>query len=107
VEGARGRAPVVTVRLDPNPVLAQAEIELPLSRYLRVEVEDSGVGMDEDTCRRAFVPFFTTKPVGHATGLGLPAVRAIVQQHGGRVECRSTPGTGTYLTVFLPLPEEE
>lgn len=59
-------------------------------------VEDNAEGMDAVTLERIFEPFFTTKSVGYGTGQGLGVVRAsIVDVHGGHIECRSTPGTGT------------
>jgi signal transduction histidine kinase/CheY-like chemotaxis protein len=69
--------------------------------YVRLEVSDSGCGMDEETLARVFDPFFTTKSIGR--GLGLPAVQGIVRAHGGAVTIRSAPGTGTSIQVFWPL----
>jgi signal transduction histidine kinase/CheY-like chemotaxis protein len=66
---------------------------------VRVEVEDSGVGMDEATCRRAFEPFFTTKAPGRGTGLGLTMVYNIMRQHGGTVSVRSSLGLGTVFAL--------
>lgn len=67
---------------------------------LRLVVEDSGCGMDEDTMRQAFEPFYTTKTRG--TGLGLPICRKIVEAHGGTISIQSNPGEGTTVTVRLP-----
>jgi two-component system cell cycle sensor histidine kinase/response regulator CckA len=65
------------------------------------EVADNGVGMDEETKRRAFEPFFTSKQtVG--VGLGLSTVHGIVRSHGGWIELESTRGQGTRVTVTLP-----
>jgi len=64
-------------------------------------VEDDGPGMDEETQRHLFHPFFTTKPLGEGTGLGLSVVHGIVQAHGGTVKVASAPGRGTCFTVFL------
>ena len=64
---------------------------------VRVEVADSGPGMDADTLARIFEPRFTTR--GSGSGLGLPMVKAIASRHGCRVECRSLPGEGTVFTV--------
>lgn len=67
---------------------------------VEILVEDSGEGMSEEAVRRIFEPFFTTKKSG--TGLGLSLTQQIVQQHGGRLECESTPARGTTFRVVLP-----
>lgn len=66
-----------------------------------LEVRDDGCGMDEQTRRSVFTPFFTTKGNGH--GLGLAAVAGIVEAHRGAITCRSTPGQGTTFSVYLPM----
>jgi two-component system cell cycle sensor histidine kinase/response regulator CckA len=75
---------------------------LTAGRYVRVEIEDSGVGMDEPTRSRVFEPFFTTKEPDQGTGLGLSTVYALVRKHGGHVQVRSDLGQGTAFTVYLP-----
>ncbi|MBI2504964.1 MAG: response regulator, partial [Candidatus Latescibacteria bacterium] len=70
--------------------------------YLRLQISDNGVGMDEATQARIFEPFFTTKPVGKGTGLGLATVYAIVQEHQGRITCDSKAGAGTTFSLYLP-----
>jgi two-component system cell cycle sensor histidine kinase/response regulator CckA len=74
-------------------------------RFVALEVQDTGEGMDEATLNRAFEPFFTTKPVGKGTGLGLSTVFGIVQQHEGWIEIVSQVGAGTTFKVFLPAVE--
>lgn len=68
-----------------------------------VKVQDSGVGMSEETLSRLFQPFFTTKPHGEGTGLGLSVAHGIVSAHGGRIEVASSPGRGSAFTLFLPI----
>lgn len=65
---------------------------------------DNGIGMSESTRDRIFDPFFTTKPVGKGTGLGLSiSYQAIVEQHGGSIECDSTPNIRTTFRIEIPI----
>jgi CheY-like chemotaxis protein len=73
-------------------------------QYLKVEVADTGVGMDESVRQHIFEPFFTTKPSGKGTGLGLPVVYGLMQNHQGFVDVKSEPGVGTTFTLFFPIP---
>jgi len=68
-----------------------------------IEVEDNGIGMDEETAARAFEPLFTTRARG--TGLGLAIVKKIGEEHGGTVSLDSEPGRGTSATVVIPIDE--
>ena len=68
-------------------------------------VEDTGPGMNEDVLDKIFVPFFTTKDVGHGTGLGLPVVHGIVAAHGGLINVESKIGKGTRFEIRLPVKE--
>jgi signal transduction histidine kinase len=65
-----------------------------------LRVSDRSRGMDEETMKRALVPFFTSKPAG--TGLGLPLCNEILEAHGGRLSLQSRPGGGTVVTCWLP-----
>jgi signal transduction histidine kinase len=64
---------------------------------------DTGTGMDGKTAHRVFEPFFSTKNPGHGTGLGLPTVKTIVTQAGGTLDLKTEPGSGTTLTIDLPV----
>nr|WP_294554094.1 PAS domain-containing protein [uncultured Rhodopila sp.] len=75
---------------------------LSAGRYVRIEVSDTGTGMDAKTLARAFEPFFTTKPAGVGTGLGLPMARGFAEQSGGALTVESGPGNGTTVTLWLP-----
>jgi len=68
-----------------------------------VEVKDNGTGIPPDVLPKIFDPFFSTKEIGKGTGLGLSICYKIVQQHGGRIDVVSKPGSGTTFSVWLPL----
>jgi two-component system NtrC family sensor kinase len=72
------------------------------SERCSVRVKDTGGGIPEDVLPRIFDPFFTTKEDQNRTGLGLAVAHSIVEQHGGEILVRSTPGEGTEFTVALP-----
>ncbi len=72
--------------------------------YLRLQVTDTGEGMDEATRQHIFEPFFTTKPKGKGTGLGMPVVYGLMQSHNGLVDVWSEPGKGTRISLFFPIP---
>ena len=91
------------VSLSTRRVRQPAGDDLAPGDYLAVSVQDTGEGMDEATLARVFEPFFSTKPVGKGTGLGLSQVYGFVRQSGGGVTIDSAPGTGTTITLLLPL----
>lgn len=71
--------------------------------FVRIQVADDGVGMDQRTLARAVEPFFTTKPRGVGTGLGLSTTHGTVASAGGKMQIESQPNEGTTVTVLLPL----
>jgi signal transduction histidine kinase len=76
--------------------------DVPDGDYLAISVNDTGVGMSRETRARAFEPFFTTRPVGQGSGLGLSMVFGMTRQSGGTVDIESTLGRGTTVTIYLP-----
>ena len=72
-------------------------------RFCRIQVRDSGCGMDAVTRTRSFEPFFTTKPIGKGTGLGLSMVFGFIKQSGGYVTIDSAPHAGTTVSLYLPV----
>jgi two-component system cell cycle sensor histidine kinase/response regulator CckA len=76
-------------------------------RLVRIQVSDTGVGMDENTRTRIFEPFFTTKGRGRGTGLGLAVVYGVVRAHRGFIEVDSHPGKGTAFALYFPASERQ
>jgi PAS domain S-box-containing protein len=71
--------------------------------YMVLCVADTGHGMDEETAIRALEPFFSTKPEGKGTGLGLPSVYATVKRYGGSLDIETSVGQGTRISIYVPL----
>ena len=69
--------------------------------YVVLSMTDTGTGMSPEVLGRIFEPYFTTKPFGRGTGLGLSTVRGIVEQWGGKISIRSKEGSGTGIQIFL------
>jgi PAS domain S-box-containing protein len=74
--------------------------------YVRIDVADSGTGMDQATLDRAMEPFFTTKDFGEGTGLGLSSVQGLALQSGGALALTSEPGRGTMASLWLPVSSD-
>ncbi|MEE9311838.1 MAG: PAS domain S-box protein, partial [Planctomycetota bacterium] len=76
--------------------------EVKKGKYVRVDIEDTGHGIDAETIEKIFEPFFTTKAKGKGTGLGLATCYGIIKQNHGHIEVSSAPGHGALFTVYLP-----
>jgi signal transduction histidine kinase len=70
---------------------------------VKITFKDTGIGMDGDTLKNLFNPFFTTKDKG--SGLGMALIHKIIEDHQGTVEATSEPGVGTTFVLHLPLPQ--
>ncbi len=79
-----------------------AERELPAGQYLSICVTDTGSGMTPEVVAHAFDPFYTTKPIGQGTGLGLSMVYGFARQSGGQVRIYTEIGRGTTMCLYLP-----
>ena len=88
---AKAAAAVVGVRTRPSP------------GWAKIEVSDSGVGIEDELISKVFDPFFTTKGPDKGTGLGLSIAKSLIEQIGGQIDMRSKPGAGTTVTILLPL----
>jgi signal transduction histidine kinase/CheY-like chemotaxis protein len=75
--------------------------------YVMIAVSDTGCGMDAETVSRVLEPFFTTKPTGQGSGLGLSQVYGFTNSSGGSVKIESAPGEGTTVRLYLPRTDEE
>jgi CheY-like chemotaxis protein len=107
VENQKGRITLSLQAIDVNAELAAEAPELHVGRYVRLRVEDTGIGMDRVTLERIFEPFFTTKAAGRGTGLGLAVVRGIVKNHDGAITVWSEPGRGARFDVYFPVVDGE
>jgi PAS domain S-box-containing protein len=85
---------------------ARANIGLNPGMYLRIIVRDTGEGMRPEVIQRIYEPFFTTKPVGEGTGLGLAVVHGIIKAHDGAISVSSQPGMGSSFEIYLPAVED-
>jgi CheY-like chemotaxis protein len=74
--------------------------------YLRIQIKDTGSGMDPATLSKAIEPFFSTKPLGKGTGLGLSMTHGLAVQLGGHLDLASEVGAGTVATLWLPMANE-
>jgi signal transduction histidine kinase len=71
---------------------------------IRIEVEDTGVGIAPENLNKVFDPFYTTKAPGQGTGLGLSVVHSVVRRYGGDISVDSVHGVGTTFRIELPCP---
>ncbi|MAD04222.1 MAG: histidine kinase [Pseudoalteromonas sp.] len=77
-----------------------------LEQHIYIDIEDNGAGMSEETIAKIYDPFYTTKPVGEGTGMGMTMVYAIVHEHQGCIDIQSTEGMGTRISCVFPVQSQ-
>jgi PAS domain S-box-containing protein len=97
-----GKLTIETSNVHLDERYASAQIEVLPGQYVMLAVTDNGTGMPPDVRAKAFDPFYTTKDVGHGTGLGLSQVYGFVKQSRGHVKIYSEVGEGTTIKIYLP-----
>ncbi len=98
---------IVLEDIDLNGNDSKAATDLKPGHYVCLTVSDTGCGMDKELLDRIFEPYFTTKPEGEGTGMGLSVVHGIVKNHGGDIILESEKGKGSSFKVFFPKMEVE
>jgi signal transduction histidine kinase len=99
-EALGGKQGFIIVKTESAFIEAGSVANLPEGNYVRLTISDTGCGMSADVRAKIFDQFFTTKSLGR--GLGLAAVRGILQSHGGAIQVTSKPGAGSTFEVLLP-----
>jgi len=102
-----GRLTVETVNVELDEAYAALHEEVQSGDYIALSVSDTGVGMSAETLSKAVDPFFTTKPVGEGTGLGLSVIYGFMKQSGGHLRLYSELGQGTTVTLYLPRARQD
>ena len=89
-----------------NPSTIRIRTEVTDTNQVMIQIMDNGLGMSEEVQHRLFDLFFTTKPVGSGTGLGMSiSYQIVVEKHGGQLQCVSAPGQGTSFLIYLPIQQ--
>ncbi len=101
---------VLTVKIQKIDLTKNTDVfnrKINAGQYIELEVTDTGHGMDKETFSKAFDPYYTTKDVGKGTGFGLALVHAIVDEHDGYINAKSTIGKGSSFYVYLPVVKRQ
>jgi len=101
-----GKLAIETSAVTLDDDYAEAHPGVSSGNYVMLSVRDTGIGMSEEVKTRMFEAFFTTKPKGKGTGLGLVTCQTIVRQSGGHIDVSSAPGKGTTFKIYFPRIEQ-
>lgn len=104
---AGGKLIIETARVDLDPEYVNTHPDSNAGRHIMVAVSDTGTGMSDEVKKHLFEPFYTTKPQGRGTGLGLATIYGAVKQAGGSVEVYSEIGKGTTFKIYLPSVKDD
>ncbi len=102
-----GRLQIATDNVEIEPDQVDPLSDWTPGQYVEIAVSDSGVGIRPEHMDMLFQPFFTTKPHGKGTGMGLPMLWGFIKQSQGQVDVESSPGQGTIVRMYLPRSEHE
>lgn len=97
-----GKLMISTENVILDELFCKQHIEAAPGKYVRLRVEDNGLGMTGEILAHIFEPFFTTKFPGKGTGLGLSMVHGIIKNHNGYITCSSMPGQGACFDIYFP-----
>ncbi len=100
-----GQIKIQLEKVPVDQVISRKIAELSMCDYALVRITDNGHGMSPEIMARIFEPYFTTKPAGEGSGLGLAVAHGIIANHGGAISVQSELGAGSTFEVFLPLQE--
>ncbi len=101
-----GKLIIETKNIHFEDIFCAEHCEINPGNYILLSISDNGCGMDEETIKHIYDPFFTTKETGKGTGLGLSMVYGIVKQSGGHIHIYSEPNRGTSFEIYFPHVEE-